>query len=453
MRGVRGHQHFKYYTIPLVLPCKIALLSQKHATSVLTPFRLLIVASLIKCADGELLVSEADGRTLEPIAVAPPGHAVVCARHLRRGTSLKSYAMAGALPTKAAGAQRASSRHVVGAVLFFCASSLGAIFINKACLTHFRFSFPFFLMLLQVCFTYVGITVAGHLYPQRFAPLPVKRADLKRLVVPTMLFVANVSVGLSALTRVNIPMFSAFRRITVLFVMAAEYVVLQKVQSRRIIASVCALAVGAFISALGDVTFSALGYCLVFANNILTALYLASIKKILSELNMTPYSLLYYMSLLSFGPVLVLAVVTGDLTGAVADYNSRPLLHTSPLFGPALLFVAASALCVNLSTSMCTHVTSPLTTSVAGQLKNVLQTVLGFFVCSPAVSSSRFANGCPHAWGVFLFYSTNGHFLFHHAPFHFGILRVVLGIRPNTTQCGRFTSSSWWSNCVWILQV
>jgi Triose-phosphate Transporter family len=274
----------------------------------------------------------------------------------------------------------ASPRRVAGAVAFFCASSLGAIFVNKACLTHFRFSFPFFLMLLQVFFTFASISAAGRLSPRRFAPVAVQRVDLPRLAVPTALFVANVSVGLSALTRVNIPMFSAFRRITVLFVMAAEYVVLRKTQSRRVVAAVCALAVGAFISALGDVTFSALGYCLVFANNILTATYLASIKKVMSDLAMTPYSLLYYMSVLSLVPVLVLAVVTGDLANAVQAYHDRPLLNSSPLFAPALLFVAASALCVNLSTSMCTHVTSPLTTSVAGQLKNVLQTVLGFFV-------------------------------------------------------------------------
>lgn len=33
----------------------------------------------------------------------------------------------------------------------------------------------------------------------------------------------------------------------------------------------------------------------------------------------------------------------------------------------------------NFSTSLCTDITTPLTTSVAGQVKNVLQTVLGFF--------------------------------------------------------------------------
>jgi solute carrier family 35 len=273
----------------------------------------------------------------------------------------------------------ASSRRVVLAVAFFCCSSLGAIFINKACLTHYRFSFPFFLMLLQVGFTLSSISVLARLRPRAFAPVPVKRADLRRLALPTALFVANVSVGLSALTRVNIPMFSAFRRITVLFVMTAEFVLLQKTHSRRVVAAVVTLAAGAFVSALGDVTFSPLGYLLVFANNILTAAYLASIKKVMADLQITPYSLLYYMSILSFLPILLLAVATNDVSQAMHAYATRPVLHDSPLFVPALLFVAASALCVNLSTSMCTHVTSPLTTSVAGQLKNVLQTVLGFF--------------------------------------------------------------------------
>lgn len=269
----------------------------------------------------------------------------------------------------------ASNPRVFFSVAFFCLSSLGAIFINKACLTHYHFSYPFTLMLLQNIFSLVGISNLAYIKPRSFAPTPVKRADRTRLLLPTLLFILNVSVGLSALSLVNIPMFSAFRRITVLFVMLAEYIVLGKSHSRRVIASVFVLALGAFVSALGDVTFSLLGYALVFANNVFTAMYLASIKKVMADLAISPYSLLYYMSLISFFPVLALSAASGDLTGAISAYRQRPELHASPFFAPALLCVAASALAVNLSTSMCTNVTSPLTTSVAGQLKNVLQTV------------------------------------------------------------------------------
>ena len=207
----------------------------------------------------------------------------------------------------------------------------------------------------------------------------IKPNDYQKLFLPSILFVANVTCGLSALSLVNIPMFSAFRRLTVLFVMCAEYFMLRKTHSRQVVLSVIVLTTGAFVSALGDVTFSALGYMLVFLNNALTAMYLATIKRVMRDLQIEPLTLLYYVNLFAFPLVLCVAIFTGDLGNAISAYRERPLLHETYFFVPSLVFVAASAFCVNLSTSLCTHVTSPLTTSVAGQLKNVLQTFLGFF--------------------------------------------------------------------------
>lgn len=195
----------------------------------------------------------------------------------------------------------------------------------------------------------------------------------------TIFFVCNVTIGLSALSRVNIPMFSAFRRLTVLFVMGAEYVMLHKTHSRAIVFSVFVLTMGAFVSAMGDVTFSMTGYALVFANNAFTAAYLASIKRVMRDLNLDPISLLYYTNIIAFPIILAIALATRDIQAAYAFYITSEELRNSYSFLPALSFVAVSAFCVNLSTSICTHVTSPLTTSVAGQVKNVLQSLLGFF--------------------------------------------------------------------------
>jgi hypothetical protein len=272
-----------------------------------------------------------------------------------------------------------SRRQIVLVLLFFAGSSLGAVFVNKACLTHYRFSHPFVIMLGQAVSAVLCMGAMARARPKTIIIAPVKAEDLPRLFLPTALFVANVSVGLSALTLVNIPMFSAFRRLTVLFVMLAEYVFLRRTHSRKVVAAVVLLAAGAFVSALGDVTFSRLGYSLVFLNNILTASYLASIKRVMRDLGLDPLSLLYYTALIAICPVAVLCVVTGDLQAAVEAFRSRPELHSSVFFVPSLLVVAASAFCVNFSTSLCTHATSPLTTSVVGQVKNVLQTVLGFF--------------------------------------------------------------------------
>lgn len=265
------------------------------------------------------------------------------------------------------------------AILFFCSSSLGAVFVNKACLTHFGFSFPLALMLIQSVLTVGVVHFLMRALPGRFTLVHVAPADYSRLALPIVLCISNVAVGLSALTRVNIPMFSAFRRLTVLFVMTAEYFMLRKKHSASVVAAVVVMSLGALVSALGDVTFTALGYMLVFANNFLTASYLTCIKRAMHDLKMDPFSLMYYTAVFSIPPVFLMGVYFGDIANAYIAYTTRPDIYASPWFLPSLFFVSISALCVNLSTSICTHITSPLTTAVAGQVKNVLQTVLGFF--------------------------------------------------------------------------
>lgn len=272
-------------------------------------------------------------------------------------------------PAAASASVDADTMHVAGALLFFCASSLGAIFVNKMCLTHYRFSYPCAIMLLQSLFTLTLVPAAQMLRPDMVRVAALKRGEWRRLVLPAAVFVMNVTVGLNALRRVNIPMFSAFRRLTVLFVMGAEFVMLRKTHSRRIIASIFVLTAGAFVSALGDVTFSALGYALVFINNALTACYLASIKRVMRDLTLDPLSLIFHINRLAFPVIFALAVASRDLQGAVLAYHMRADLRDSPFFFPVLYCVAMSAFLVNLSTSVCTHVTSPLSTAVAGQVR------------------------------------------------------------------------------------
>lgn len=266
--------------------------------------------------------------------------------------------------------------YVFWVLFFFAGSSLGAIFINKTCLTGYHFRYPLTLVLGQMLFAILLLSMLHVLGYRRIPVAGMKK--LTTLAIPTALFTSNVVVGLSALSLVNIPMFSAFRRLTLLFVMAAEYVFLNKTHSRNIIYTVVVMTVGAFISAVDDVTFSRMGYCLVFLNNVLTAGYLAAIKRAMKETAFDPLTLLYYTALMGFPLVAMLLVSTGELEHVVVAFRTQPELG-SWRFMASLILTATGAFAVNFSTSLCTHVTSPLTTSVAGQVKNVLQTVLGFF--------------------------------------------------------------------------
>lgn len=266
--------------------------------------------------------------------------------------------------------------YILGIILFFMVSSLGAIFINKTCLTGYHFRYPLTLMLGQMTFAILLLTT---LHVVGYNHLPdASNGDLVILALPTALFTSNIVVGLSALSLVNIPMFSAFRRLTLLFVMAAEYFFLKKTHSRAIMTAVIIMTFGAFISAVDDVSFSRLGYGLVFANNVFTAAYLASIKRAMKITDFSPLALLYYTALMGFPLVIAMVISTGEIAHVIIAFRTQPEL-TSWGFLTSLLLTATGAFAVNFSTSLCTDVTSPLTTSVAGQVKNILQTILGFF--------------------------------------------------------------------------
>jgi hypothetical protein len=180
-------------------------------------------------------------------------------------------------------------------------------------------------------------------------------------------------------------MFSAFRRLSVLNVMLLEWWVLGRTASRRILLTVLIMVVGSFLAGLGDLTFDALGYFLVFLNNFITGANLVSIKKASAVVRLGALQLNYYVTLIALPIVFVLAIVTGDLRAAIAEIRARPDLQT-PAFAVALSLSAASAFMVNFFTNLCTQLTSPLTTAITGQMKNVLQTVLGVFAWGYKVS-------------------------------------------------------------------
>lgn len=270
----------------------------------------------------------------------------------------------------------ASDAFVLLVVLSYGLSSLGGVFVNKACLSAFRFGYTVTLMLAQLL---VSVSALAILRVAGVVVIPRRSwRELSVLVFPAVFFIANVTVGLLALKLVNIPMFSAFRRLSVLNVMVLEWVVLGKTATQRILGTVLIMVLGSFLAGLGDLAFDPIGYFLVFLNNFITAANLVSIKKASAVVRLEALSLFYYVSLISLPIVLALAVLSGELRLALVEIASRAELQTVG-FAFALSLSAGSAFLINFFTNLCTQLTSPLTTAITGQMKNVLQTVLGIF--------------------------------------------------------------------------
>ncbi|GAB0492723.1 hypothetical protein MMPV_003992 [Pyropia vietnamensis] len=337
---------------------------------------------------------------------APPSLAVMPGGLLRRSAPSRWRSGSAALgfSSRRGGGSNSLTLHgngrVLAVVIAYGTSSLSGVFVNKACLSAFRFSYTIALLLSQLL---VSVTALSLLRITGAVSIPHRNPrELLSLLLPTACFISNVCVGLLALRLVNIPMFSAFRRLSVLNVMALEWLVLGKTVSRRVMLTVVIMVAGSFLAGVGDLTYDPLGYALVFLNNFVTAANLVSIKKASQVVHLDALSLFYYMSLLALPVVALAAALTGELSASLEAVASRPELRTSA-FAFALSLSAASAFLVNFFTNLCTQMTTPLTTAITGQMKNVLQTLLGIFAWGYQVSFINLTGLAVALFGSLLF--------------------------------------------------
>lgn len=203
---------------------------------------------------------------------------------------------------------------------------------------------------------------------------------LARKALPvSMCFIVNCILGMVALRSTNIPMFSTLRRLTVAMVMICEFFVLHKRPASLTVLSVCVMVLGSFIGGWADLQIDLFGYFMVLLNNLVTALNLVFLKKTLSdtELAKDTFGVLYYNSLLSIPFLILLALLKGEFS-QVLDF---PYLF-DPGFQMGFMLSAVVSFLMNYSTYWCTEVNSALTTSVTGQVKNVLSSLVSLLIVS-----------------------------------------------------------------------
>jgi hypothetical protein len=126
---------------------------------------------------------------------------------------------------------------------------------------------------------------------------------------------------------------------------------------------------GSLIGGWGDLQFSAVGYFFVLLNNAVTALYLVGIKKAFLETRLEgdTFGVMYYNALCSIPALFIFSILNGELF----HVHQFPHLHSLG-FQLSFLISALISFGLNYSIFWCTKVNSALTTSVTGQVKNVL---------------------------------------------------------------------------------
>lgn len=112
----------------------------------------------------------------------------------------------------------------IAAAILYAASSFLVIFVNKWVLSTYKFPSFMFLAAVQFFSTSLIIGILGLL--NRIEIPPLNRAIFLEVVPITFMFLGNVLSGLGSTQALNLPMFTALRRFSILFTMLGEIFIL-----------------------------------------------------------------------------------------------------------------------------------------------------------------------------------------------------------------------------------
>jgi solute carrier family 35 protein len=246
---------------------------------------------------------------------------------------------------------------------FYCVASLCMVAVNKAVVSNYKFSFTCFLLLLQSTATLVIAQFLG-LRPKFNLLLA------KKLVPLSLIYLANVSVGLLAVQLLSIPVYTVIKRLTPLPTLILDYVLRSKTQSKLAILGVVMLVLGPIFLAHGDLDFDFVGYLVGLGAVGMQAFFLIAVSWC-SDSGTSELCLSWYNSLLTIPPLAIAVIFFEDGTfrhQSWAAYGFIPVLVLFAVLGAVFLF----------STILLTSRCSALSLTVVGQVKGLLQIYMGF---------------------------------------------------------------------------
>lgn len=258
------------------------------------------------------------------------------------------------------------------AAFLYGITSVSITFFNKAVVSVYHFNFSNTLTLGQMICALLFLVVMKQVGIVTYADFQWSTA--KQVFSLALAFNGMVISGLAPLYYVNVPMYGALRRITTFIVMIGERIILGRQVAFDEALSIYLMVFGAIIAGAGDISFSMIGYLLIMANCVITALYLILIAKKSKETRLDTFGLMFYNNLLSLPFVVILVLFT-----EAHDVQSYDKWQDWG-FLSCFLLSSVQAFLLNYFIFMCSTINSPLTTSITGQLKNILQTILGLFL-------------------------------------------------------------------------
>lgn len=235
----------------------------------------------------------------------------------------------------------------------------------KVLIVHFQFRAFAVLVAAQGLATIVVVKLTAKTDTSAFRKQMPRSIFL--LMMPAAFTLCSIALGFWAQVFVNVPMMLVLRRTNTIFTLVAERIFMGNKPPMLVVASCGVIVFGAVLAGYRDLRFDGVGYFVVFLQNCATTGGTISMS-VLSKKILDGPSLSLVSTICSWPLLLSWAVISGDIW----QFGGYPVNGWFLLLAVTLMGGLNS---ITQTLSVTRH--SPLTTSIAGNTKDLLQTLVG----------------------------------------------------------------------------
>eukprot|EP00274_Cyanoptyche_gloeocystis_P004682 CAMPEP_0196656842 /NCGR_PEP_ID=MMETSP1086-20130531/19788_1 /TAXON_ID=77921 /ORGANISM="Cyanoptyche gloeocystis , Strain SAG4.97" /LENGTH=352 /DNA_ID=CAMNT_0041989729 /DNA_START=72 /DNA_END=1130 /DNA_ORIENTATION=+ len=277
---------------------------------------------------------------------------------------------------------------IIGAVLFYFITSLAVVFLNKFVMNYsdIKFPRPLFITWFQLVVALVCIVLLGELGRKvpgiSFLPRFEFSYNKAKAIAPlTVIYVLMLATSNLCLNYVEVTFYQVVRSMNICWNIGLSYFMLSQMISGRVLTSCGVVFIGYVMAAMGEVNFSWLGIFFGLSSSLFVSLNSVYVKKVLPVVNNDTWKLAIYNTVLALVMLFPAVLANGDFSELAASG-----LMSKKIFWIANIVTGMFGYLINIATFMQIKYTSPLTHTISGTAKAIVQTVLGALIFRNEVS-------------------------------------------------------------------
>ncbi|KAF9156450.1 hypothetical protein BG015_005174 [Linnemannia schmuckeri] len=277
--------------------------------------------------------------------------------------------------------ERASTFCVIS---FYMVTALVMVSVNKWALN--TLPLPWTLLWIQMIIAVFLLKVTQYTGLLKMPEIVAKTA--KALIPLIAINVLGLGVNTLCLVYVDTSFYQIARGLVLPFTVFFAYVLLRQPSSKLVLASCFTVFCGFYTGVTSEISVSHLGIFFGVISSITTSLHAIVIKKSLGVVNNSTLDLVYYNNVLSLLAVTPLIVLTGE-SAEISYRLSNDGFEAFHTFLFAGLITGIFGFLVNLASFLQISKTSPTTHMIAGAVRGVIQTLLGYWAFNEIITTGR----------------------------------------------------------------